>query len=456
MTSGDIDAQYDELKQTLTEYLADGGRLAVIKAPPGSGKTHTLIAVLADLVARGSCIAVAAQTNSQCDDMCQRLAAEHSDVPVYRFASRANRAPDDFPATVPWVVDKALLPSSASITVSTTAKWALTDLASPFDLLAIDEAWQMGWADLMQCATLSDRFLMIGDPGQIPPVVTIDVRRWETSPRAPHKAAPEVVLTEPSLADIRFVGSLPACRRLPNEAVDFVKPFYDFDFAAYQSPGARGIDVEAAHPWHRLGDGSPVTLTIPTPPQGPPIEVDHELADAAAVVVRELLESGAQVRDGTSPTRALSAADIGVCSTHRVMNAALTSALLPWIPALRVDTPERWQGLQRPLMVAVHPLSGVTDPSAFDLETGRLCVMASRQQAALIMLTRDHIGQTLANYIPSAEQAPGRPDIVGRGHDAHLRFWQALVERGRVLPLTESRGAANGADITAAALRDGR
>lgn len=456
MTAGDIDAQYDELQHTLTDYLSDGGRLAVIKAPPGSGKTHTLIAVLAELVARGTCIAVAAQTNSQCDDICQRMAADHPGLLVYRFASRANRPPDDFPTTVPWVVDKALLPAGASITVSTTAKWALTDLAAPFDLLAIDEAWQMGWADLMQCATLSDRFLMIGDPGQIPPVVTIDVRRWETSPRAPHKAAPEIVLTEPGLADIRFEGSLPACRRLPHEAVDFVKPFYDFDFAAYQHPGTRGIDLDATHPWRCLADGRPVALTIPTPPQGPPVEVDHELADAVAVVVRELLGSGAQVRDGTGPARRLAASDIGLSSTHRVMNAALTSTLLPWIPGIRVDTPERWQGLQRPVMIAVHPLSGVSDPSAFDLETGRLCVMASRQQAALIILTRDHIGETLANYIPSAEQAPGRPDVVGRGHDAHIRFWWALVEQGRVLPLAELGRAANGVDVAAAALGYGR
>jgi hypothetical protein len=61
----------------------------------------------------------------------------------------------------------------------------LTDIRrGPYDLLAVDEAWQMAWADLMQCATVSEHFLMIGDPGQIPPVVTIDVRRWETSPRA--------------------------------------------------------------------------------------------------------------------------------------------------------------------------------------------------------------------------------------------------------------------------------
>ena len=87
-------------------------------------------------------------------------------------------------------------------------------------------------------------------------------------------------------------------------------------------------------------------------------------------------------------------------------------------------------------MIAVHPLSGVADPSAFDIETGRLCVMASRHQAGFIMLTRDHVGETLRNYVPSAEQAPGRPDTVGRGHDAHLKFWSQLEKAESVVALT--------------------
>lgn len=45
-------------------------------------------------------------------------------------------------------------------------------------------------------------------------------------------------------------------------------------------------------------------------------------------------------------------------------------------------------------MIAVHPLSGVLRPSAFDLETGRLCVMASRHLAGMVVLGRDHLGLT--------------------------------------------------------------
>lgn len=431
-----VDDQYAELREDLTDYLISGGRLAVIKAPPGSGKTFTLIEVLSSLVAEGLRVAVAAQTNSQADDICRRFAEDHPEVAVARFSSKGNQPSPGFPTTVPWFFDKAELPGGAGVSVATTAKWSLTDIAIPYDLLAIDEAWQMSWADMMQCALISERFLMIGDPGQIPPVVTIDVRRWETSPRAPHEAAPDVVLGEPALEGVRFVGSLPACRRLPHEAVEFVKPFYDFDFDAYVAPATRGVDVPSGHWLASLGDGRPLVVTVPTPEHGPPVEVDHELASTAALLVEELLGSGAVVRDGHGPARPLMPGDIGISSSHRVMNGALTAAAVQWSGDLRVDTPERWQGLERPVMLAIHPLSGVVDPSAFDLETGRLCVMASRHRAALIILTRDHIGTTLANFVPSAGQAPGRPDVVGRGHDAHLRFWESLERQQRLVPFS--------------------
>lgn len=86
-------------------------------------------------------------------------------------------------------------------------------------------------------------------------------------------------------------------------------------------------------------------------------------------------------------------------------------------------------------MIAIHPLSGVTDPSAFDLNTGRLCVMASRHEAGLVLITRDHVGETLRNYVPSASQAPGRPDVIGRGHNAHLAFWEQLESVGAIAAL---------------------
>jgi superfamily I DNA and/or RNA helicase len=93
---------------------------------------------------------------------------------------------------------------------------------------------------------------------------------------------------------------------------------------------------------------------------------------------------------------------------------------------VKVDTAERWQGLQRELMVVVHPLSSMVNPGEFDLETGRLCVMASRHRSGLVVVGREHIGATLEGILPVASQPLGQPDAFARGLKRHRAFWHHL------------------------------
>jgi hypothetical protein len=187
----------------------------------------------------------------------------------------------------------------------------------------------------------------------------------------------------------------------------------------------------------RLSSSSAVIATLPTPPGGPPLEEDEETARLAAGIASRLLEPGARVADDDGRTSSLKPADIGIGAMHRAMNSALLRAvpagLRDQVGGIRVDTPERWQGPERKVMIVIHPLSGVVRPSPFDLETGRLCVMASRHRCGLIVVSRDHVPATLEGYFPSAEQAVGRPDAAGRGHLQNLGFWQAVAERHAVI-----------------------
>ena len=110
--------------------------------------------------------------------------------------------------------------------------------------------------------------------------------------------------------------------------------------------------------------------------------------------------------DGARP---LAPEDIGLSATHRVMNTRMLDALGDLAgQGVRVDTPERWQGLEREVMIVVHPLSGVVRPSAFDLSTGRLCVMASRHRVGLVMVTRDHVGDDAVG-VPAGGGSGGGP-----------------------------------------------
>jgi hypothetical protein len=437
--------------------------LQIVKAPPGAGKTELLVA-LADATARaGRRVAVATFTNSQADQVAERVtarmrAAGYRQYPVVRFTT-AERHRAMGAAAVEVVSSKQHLPGPRSVSVATAAKWGLIDVnaaaGGPFDVLLVDEAWQITWADFLLLGQVSGSFVLIGDPGQIPPVVAVPTQRWETAAAPPHLAAPEVLLGAgaPAVGGAAGVGGaaasvaeLPGTRRLPAETVELARAFYDFHFEAFAAPGERGL---AAAPETRRGPDrrfdeaidavaatGAVAVTVPTPDDGPPAEADATLADAIAAFVTRLLRRGAQVRDDGAGARPLRAADVGIASTRRAMNTRIHLALPePLRREIRVDTPERWQGLECALMVVVHPLSGTLEPAPFDLETGRLCVMASRHRAGLVVATRDHVGDTLDGLIVPAAQPLGRPDVAGLGHARHRAFWDRLVAEHGVVGL---------------------
>jgi hypothetical protein len=429
----------------LKSFLRSSERLCVVKAPPGSGKSFNLVRALEAVVGSDRRVVVAAQTNNQVDDLCTQIAQAYPRTTIIRFSSA--RYEGDLPANVHVVTDRASLPDGPSLVVATVSKWAITADEQSYDVVFVDEAWQMTWADLLTLRDVAPRFVLIGDPGQIPPVVAIDVDRWEVSPVAPHRPAPDVVLDNPELRTVTRELYLDTCWRLPHDSVELVRGFYDFHFDAQAEPGERYLrarrTLDTASPIDRaigkVATSSTVVLTHPSDTDGVVVQPDTELAGVVARLAERLVdlqcEYSAHLEQREHPAL-LTPADIGISSTHNLMNAAIERALpshLRGANGIRVTTPERWQGLQRPVMIAVHPLSGIRTPSSFDLETGRLCVMASRHRSACFFVTRDNVGLTLDSHLPAADQALGRDDIVGRGHAQHTKFWKYHEDHGLVV-----------------------
>jgi hypothetical protein len=137
--------------------------------------------------------------------------------------------------------DKKELPAGRCIVVGTSAKWGMLGDLAEFDVMFVEEAWQLAWADFMHLGRFAGRFVLIGDPGQIPPVVTIETGRWETAPRPPHRAAPELILAEKKRWRDLLSLDLPATRRLPRDTVGYIESFYDFEFRAFARDGERGV-----------------------------------------------------------------------------------------------------------------------------------------------------------------------------------------------------------------------
>ena len=440
--TAELQARAEAVAGTIRNGLLDEERLLIVKAPPGAGKTTLLLDLLEAGYSNRLRCAVGTFTNAQADDICKRLAKTYPGVPVVRFLSHTALEPN-LGAGVQVMRKTSDLPHGPCVVVASTAKWGFVK-SEPFDVLLVDEAWQISWADFLLLRGVAGRFVLIGDPGQIPPVVSIPTERWETSPNAPHIPTPELLLSEPGLG--ASFAELPGSRRLPADAVELVNEFYDFEFGAFADPGDRFVRLSkngkhdaSNRALDLLAQTSIVGVTVPTPDDGPPLEVDDEVAKRVGRLVQALLDREPKASDSPKTRKkplSLEPNDIGIVSTHRTMNTRLHYRLPVGVQnQIRVDTPERWQGLERKMMIAVHPLSSVTAPTSFELETGRLCVMASRHQCGLVVVSRDHISDTLRSHIVSAEQPVGRADVAGVGHHRHTRFWDKLRQRDCVVAL---------------------
>lgn len=407
-------------------------KVYLVKAPPGSGKTTLLLGVLRQLQGKRMRLAVATQTNSQAEDLCQRW-LRHDLGPITRLVSSSDETAR--PDAIQVCTGARDLPTGSCIVVGNTKKWAWTQDIEPFDILFIDEAWQMPWAEFATLPHVAANFMLIGDPGQIQPIVTVDTSRWEIAPVPPHRPAPEVLLAR----SIGKCGSIDRTYRLPSDTAGLVRSFYDFPFEAVAKCGDRRLVAEPGSGGGKVADlvaraseYSIVAATRGMPAHGTVPDDDPEIAVDVANIVHHLLRCRGQLEiDGQrSP---LDVDSIGIVATHRVMLSSIREKLEGAARSITVETPERWQGLEKPVIIAVHPLSSTRHPSAFDLATGRLCVMASRHKVALFVVSRDHVAHTLAENLPEAIQAPNRPDEVGLGHLRHTNLWNHISRDGQAV-----------------------
>ncbi|MFE2378309.1 AAA domain-containing protein, partial [Streptomyces sp. NPDC059398] len=120
----------------------------------------------------------------------------------------------------------------------------------------------------------------------------------------------------------------------------------------------------------------------------------------------------------------LTADRIAVGTAHRDQAAAVRAALTELgVAGVAVDTANRLQGREFDVTVVLHPLSGRPDATAFHLETGRLCVLASRHRHACIVVCREGVAELLDEH-PSTEPVQlGVTVKFPDGWEAMLSTW---------------------------------
>src|SRR2546428_8405730 len=150
----------------------------------------------------------------------------------------------------------------------------------------------MTYADLGGLGPLSAQVVLVGDSGQIAPVVTGDSRRWQDLAAGPQRAAPEALVAAypESVTQLRLSSSW----RLGPQTTGLIQPaFYaDLPFTSARPP--RHIQLDGA----ALPE---LSVSLIAPLSGPG---DPTIAAAAAARVRALL-SAALVVDNHAQSRRL-------------------------------------------------------------------------------------------------------------------------------------------------------
>ncbi|MEV5172023.1 AAA domain-containing protein [Streptomyces flaveolus] len=393
----------------LHDTLHGAERGVVVDSPPGAGKSTLVVRAALELAGAGRPLMVVAQTNAQVDDLVLRLAEKDPDLPVGRLHSSDADAYDKALDALPQVRTsaKAADLNGLPVVLSTAAKWAHVKVDEPWRHAIVDEAYQMRSDSLLAVAGLFERALFVGDPGQLDPFSIVGSEQWAGLSYDPSASAVTTLLAHnPDLPQHR----LPVSWRLPASAAPLVSDaFYPYTpFRSGTSHGDRrltfAVPSDGSGPDRVIDEAAESGWGLLELPARHTPRTDPEAVRAVAAVVRRLLDrGGAAVSERAPDPTPLTADRIAVGTAHRDQAAAIRAALADLgVPDVTVDTANRLQGREYDVTVVLHPLSGRPDATAFHLETGRLCVLASRHRHACVMICRAGVTDLLDDY-PSTE-----------------------------------------------------
>lgn len=421
----------DERVREALEAFYRRDPLVVVESPPGGGKSGIIIRAAALGNDAGDSVLVGAQTQDQALELARSFNRTFPRIPIAFLASQnklaeAKKALAEHPDIM---VQSSMQRVDRRIVVANTSKWGFVkDDHVRFDALIVDEAYQMHSALFDRIAGLGSRYFLVGDPGQILPIVTSDVRGIRTRADGPHRPAPAVALHRNPGTRIK----LPISRRLVDDTAGIVqRVFYpELPFEGLTSVTERAMTAS------RSVAGSVGASFLERVTAGQSL-LGIRLSGSANTVVDDLAVATIEELVNSCIGHTIAYNDVAEVVEPRHIGVvcartAQVSALQAVLPAgVYVETANRMQGLERPIIFAWHPASGVADPSDFHLEIGRLCVALSRHLVACGLVYRETVRERLDQQIDLGARslASHEGDVPFASLLAHRKLLDEISER---------------------------
>lgn len=446
---------------------ADHERI-LLRAAAGAGKSYALARMVREALDHANCtrVAVTAFANKQVFPIAGTLGQALGPERICLFVAdkRVPDIPTDVLPHVTVATKSRNIPSTARVVLGVSHKFGvmgeygrtLGQLAAagngdrPFDVLFVDEAWQLPLHLYSRVSGYAPIVVGVGDVGQLPPIDPSQ-NPWRGDPGYnPYRAWPTAYEKD----DKTVTVDLPAVWRPTAEQLPLWRAFYsDWDgLHCVAAPGDRSIEFPplpepAQSVWSSVATGVPTLLEIGglSDPDAP--DIDPPLLGIVESLLVPLLEAGfttTQARyDGTGKPESTLRVDsstptgdplIVILATRNqavddaadIVDRLTTKYELP-DGVLVSSTVDSWQGQTNAITVAIHPLSGADQLDEFNSAFGRLAVTCTRATHGLLLLARTGLDRLLADA-PARPGTPlGEPGTRALPRQTHQRILESFA-----------------------------
>ena len=369
---GRRDPEFDAVSETFIDnndaqneavQRAVGARdFSLVHGPPGTGKTYTIARLVRALVTRGERVLLSAFTNRAVDNALDALRDQGFDD-VARVGTLTGVREDMLDVRLDRrgePNERAAALRNAPVVAATTATCGSRVLReAEFDVAVVDEASQLTEPGTLAAINLADRFVLVGDHEQLPPVVQSgDERLARSLFERLHDEHPEaaVMLDRQYRMSQRiqafasrefYDGALrPATPEVAGGTLADLPGVDGATLPDHLRRGVRFVDPDG----QRTGNANPVE------------------ADRVAEIVQEYLDAGVDPDD------------VVVIAPFRAQVAELSRRV-----DVAVDTVDRFQGSSAEVVVVSFVATGDLDGPIFE-DTRRVNVALTRAKKALVLV----------------------------------------------------------------------
>jgi DNA replication ATP-dependent helicase Dna2 len=336
---------------------------SLIHGPPGTGKTYTLATLVEELADRGERVLVSAFTNRAVDNALEALEAQgltgmvrvgtesgvREDMQSYRLDQSGDPAA---------CADKL---ESADIVAATTATCGSRALRTQsFDTAVVDEAGQLTEPGTLAAVALADRFVLVGDHHQLPPVVQSEADLQQSLFQRLAETHPEAgTMLDKQYRMAQRIQAFPS------------REFYDGKLRpATGEVAAQRIDDLSAVSLADLPDRLRDSVAFVDPDGTQRGNTNPEEAKAVVETVGAFRQAG------------VPAEEIGVIAPFRAQVAEIGQRLPPGVT---VDTVDRFQGSSKEVIVVSFVATGSLDGPIFE-DYRRINVALTRAKKSLVLI----------------------------------------------------------------------